>query len=96
MDPKTFVEEKVSELEKIIGNDRAIVALSGGVDSSVAAAIANIAIGDKLSAVFVVMLAMQVPQICWLVEPLFTVTALVTVISGLHYMYAGFMLINRA
>ncbi len=53
MNPKEFIEEKVEELKKEIGNRKAIIALSGGVDSSVAAILTSLAIGDNLTAVFV-------------------------------------------
>jgi GMP synthase (glutamine-hydrolysing) len=52
LDPAKFVEESIEELRKtIIG--KAIIAISGGVDSSVAAAITSEAIGDRLTGVFV-------------------------------------------
>ncbi len=52
MDPEKFINEKVEELRNTI-DGRAIIALSGGVDSSVAAAITSMAIGDRLTAIFV-------------------------------------------
>ncbi len=48
-----FVEESVAELRRVIGDRRAVLALSGGVDSAVAAALVARAIGDKLTCVFV-------------------------------------------
>ena len=48
-----YVEKAVREVKGIVGQDRAIVALSGGVDSSVAAAIASQAIGKNLNAVLI-------------------------------------------
>ncbi|HDZ35850.1 MAG TPA: glutamine-hydrolyzing GMP synthase subunit GuaA, partial [Thermococcus sp.] len=48
-----FIEEKVEEIRETVGDGKAIIALSGGVDSSVAAVLAHKAIGDKLHAVFV-------------------------------------------
>ncbi|WP_188202918.1 glutamine-hydrolyzing GMP synthase [Thermococcus camini] len=48
-----FIEEKVEEIRETVGDSRAIIALSGGVDSSTAAILAHKAIGDKLHAVFV-------------------------------------------
>ncbi len=46
--------EKVEEIRETVGGDgRAVIALSGGVDSSVAAVLAHRAIGDRLHAVFV-------------------------------------------
>jgi len=52
-DPKAFIEESVKEIKEQIGDRKAIIALSGGVDSSVAAVLTHKAIGDKLTAVFV-------------------------------------------
>lgn len=48
-----MVEEAVVEMKTEIGDGKAIIALSGGVDSSVATALAAKAIGDRLTAVFV-------------------------------------------
>ena len=52
-DPKKFIEEAIEEIKQQIKDRRAIIALSGGVDSSVAAVLTHKAIGDKLTAVFV-------------------------------------------
>jgi len=51
--PAAFVEEAVAELRRAIGDGRAICALSGGVDSAVAAALVAKAIGDRLTCVFI-------------------------------------------
>jgi GMP synthase (glutamine-hydrolysing) len=51
--PAAFVEESVAELRRVIGGRHAILALSGGVDSAVAAALVARAIGDRLTCVFV-------------------------------------------
>ncbi len=51
--PASFVETTVSELREKLGSDRVLLALSGGVDSSVAAVLLNKAIGDKLICIFV-------------------------------------------
>ncbi len=48
-----FIEEKVEEIKETVGNGKAIIALSGGVDSSTAAVLAHKAIGERLHAVFV-------------------------------------------
>ncbi len=48
-----MVEKAVKEIETDIGDGKAITALSGGIDSSVATALAAKAIGAKLTAVFV-------------------------------------------
>ena len=51
--PAAFVEESVAELRSTIGDRHAILALSGGVDSAVAAALVARAIGDRLTCVFI-------------------------------------------
>jgi GMP synthase (glutamine-hydrolysing) len=51
--PAAFVEEAVAELRRTIGDRHAICALSGGVDSAVAAALVSRAIGDRLTCVFI-------------------------------------------
>ncbi|MDO5074329.1 MAG: glutamine-hydrolyzing GMP synthase [Bacteroidales bacterium] len=49
----SFVDTTVAELKSQLGNDRVILGLSGGVDSSVAAVLLNKAIGDRLTCIFV-------------------------------------------
>ena len=49
----SFVETTVRELREQVGQDRVILGLSGGVDSSVAAVLLNKAIGDHLTCIFV-------------------------------------------
>ncbi len=51
--PASFVESTVRELKEQLGNDRVILGLSGGVDSSVCAVLLNRAIGDRLTCIFV-------------------------------------------
>ena len=51
--PANFVETTVQELREQIGQDRVILGLSGGVDSSVAAVLLNRAIGHQLTCIFV-------------------------------------------
>ncbi len=51
--PASFVETTVKELKQQIGNDKVVLALSGGVDSSVVAVLLNKAIGKNLTCVFV-------------------------------------------
>ena len=51
--PDSFVESSVKELRAMLGDDRVVLGLSGGVDSSVAAVLLNRAIGDRLSCIFV-------------------------------------------
>ncbi|MCL4497835.1 MAG: glutamine-hydrolyzing GMP synthase [Deltaproteobacteria bacterium] len=48
-----FIENKVREIRNLADGKKAICALSGGVDSTVAAVLANKAIGDKLRCIFV-------------------------------------------
>ncbi len=48
-----FVEEQVERIRERVGSARAICGLSGGVDSSVAAALVHRAIGDQLTCIFV-------------------------------------------
>lgn len=49
----SFIESTVKELREQLGNDRVILGLSGGVDSSVAAVLLNKAIGSNLTCIFV-------------------------------------------
>lgn len=49
----SFVETTVQELKQQLGNDRVILGLSGGVDSSVCATLLNKAIGQNLTCIFV-------------------------------------------
>ena len=51
--PDSFVEETVAALKQKLGNDKVVLGLSGGVDSTVAAVLLNKAIGDNLYCVFV-------------------------------------------
>lgn len=49
----SFVEQTVKTIKKTVGDKKAICALSGGVDSSVAAVLVHRAIGDQLTCIFV-------------------------------------------
>ena len=51
--PDSFVEETISKLKAQIGEDKVILGLSGGVDSSVAAVLLHKAIGANLHCIFV-------------------------------------------
>ena len=49
----SFVDTTVAELKEQLGQDRVILGLSGGVDSSVAAVLLSRAVGDRLTCIFV-------------------------------------------
>lgn len=51
--PARFAQEAVLDIRHQVGEGRALIALSGGVDSAVAAALAKTAIGDRLTAVMI-------------------------------------------
>ena len=51
--PDSFIESTVEDLKRKIGNEKVILGLSGGVDSSVAAMLLHRAIGDNLYCIFV-------------------------------------------
>ena len=51
--PANFIDTTVQELKEQIGQERVILGLSGGVDSSVAAVLLNRAIGQQLTCIFV-------------------------------------------
>jgi GMP synthase (glutamine-hydrolysing) len=51
--PRRFIDETVASINETVGEGSAICALSGGVDSSVAAVLVNRAIGERLTCVFV-------------------------------------------
>ena len=50
---ESFIETTIADLKKQLGNDKVVLGLSGGVDSSVAAVLLNKAIGKNLYCVFV-------------------------------------------
>ena len=49
----SFIEQAVEDIRRKVGNERVILGLSGGVDSSVAAALIHKAIGKQLTCIFV-------------------------------------------
>jgi len=51
--PESFVESTVAELKEMLGDDKVVMGLSGGVDSSVAALLIHKAIGANLYCIFV-------------------------------------------
>ena len=52
-DLEDWVEGTIAQIKKSVGDGKVVCGLSGGVDSSVSAALVNRAIGDKLQCVFV-------------------------------------------
>lgn len=50
---KSFIEEETEKIKQIVKDDKVILGLSGGVDSSVAAVLINNAIGKQLTCIFV-------------------------------------------
>lgn len=53
VDAESFITEHIAEIRETIGDRNAIIGLSGGVDSSVSAALTHKAIGEQLTAVYV-------------------------------------------
>jgi GMP synthase (glutamine-hydrolysing) len=51
--PAAFIEDTVASIKKQVGNGKVVMALSGGVDSTVAATLIHRAIGDNLYCIFV-------------------------------------------
>jgi GMP synthase (glutamine-hydrolysing) len=51
--PASFIETTIDKLKKQLGDDKVILALSGGVDSSVSAVLLNKAVGKNLTCIFV-------------------------------------------
>jgi len=50
---RSYIDQAVETIRATVGNERVILGLSGGVDSSVAAALIHKAIGDQLTCIFV-------------------------------------------
>lgn len=48
LDPEVFVEEQIEEIRRVIGDEKAIIAVSGGVDSTTSAVLTHRAIGERL------------------------------------------------
>ena len=53
LNPEKFIEEKVKDISLKVGNDLAINALSGGVDSSAVTILGHKALGDRLKTYFI-------------------------------------------
>ena len=51
--PKGFIDEAIENVKETIQDEKAVIALSGGVDSSVCSVLVGEAIGDNLTAIFV-------------------------------------------
>ncbi|MFA9391867.1 MAG: glutamine-hydrolyzing GMP synthase [Prolixibacteraceae bacterium] len=51
--PASFIETTIKELKAALGNDKVVLGLSGGVDSTVAGVLLNRAIGKNLTSIFV-------------------------------------------
>jgi GMP synthase (glutamine-hydrolysing) len=51
--PNSFIEATITDLKQKLGNDKVILGLSGGVDSTVAAVLLHKAIGKNLTCIFV-------------------------------------------
>lgn len=52
-DMNTFIQDKVREIKELVGDRKVMCALSGGVDSSVAAVLVHKAVGHQLTCIFV-------------------------------------------
>ncbi len=64
-----FINESIEQIRNEVGDSKLILGLSGGVDSSVAAALIDRAIGDQMTAIFVnngLLRANEVDEIRWL------------------------------
>lgn len=51
--PDSFIETAIDDLKSELGNDKVLLGLSGGVDSSVAASLLNRAVGGNLTCIFI-------------------------------------------
>jgi GMP synthase (glutamine-hydrolysing) len=51
--PASFIESTINDLNKLLGSDKVVLGLSGGVDSSVASILLHKAIGKNLTCIFV-------------------------------------------
>jgi len=52
-EPEKFIQKQVHEIRERIGDGKAVIAVSGGVDSTVCAVLTHRAVGDQLVAVFI-------------------------------------------
>lgn len=51
--PEDFIQKQVQDIRERIGDEKAVIAVSGGVDSTVCAVLTHRAIGERLVAVFI-------------------------------------------
>ncbi|UXD21123.1 GMP synthase [Ignicoccus pacificus DSM 13166] len=53
-DPQKFIEKKIEEIKKLVGNEKVLAAVSGGVDSTTAAALTFKALGpEQIKVIFI-------------------------------------------
>ncbi len=69
-DPAKFVEERIEWIKRTVGDEKALAAVSGGVDSSTATALTYRAIGDRLRSVFMDTGFMRQGEPEWVVKTL--------------------------
>jgi GMP synthase (glutamine-hydrolysing) len=51
--PESITDQMISEISQLVGSERVIAGVSGGVDSTVATTIVHKAVGDQLDAIFI-------------------------------------------
>ena len=71
LNPIEFIKESIQKIKEEIGDEKAIIALSGGVDSSVCSVLVKEAIDDNLTAVFVnhgLLREGEVEEVCTIFE----------------------------
>lgn len=50
---KEFIKKQIDEIKQLVGNEFALIAVSGGIDSTVCAVLAHKAIGNRMQCVFI-------------------------------------------